>query len=189
MRIEEIIIVEGKYDKIKLESLVDATILTTDGFRLYRDKEKQAALRKAALRRGVIVLTDSDRAGIRIRNLIKNIVGSDAVVKHAYIPEIHGKERRKTAPSAEGLLGVEGMPKEELLTVLERVCTPAPEGRRVTKTDLYEAGLSGGTGSAEKRKTLARSLRLPEKLSANALLDYINAVCTYEEFIELTKED
>jgi len=188
-KIREVILVEGRYDKNTLSQLVDAVILETSGFGIFNDKQKQKLLRTLAEARGLIVLTDSDGAGFVIRNFVKGCV-DPALVKHAYIPDIFGKERRKATPSKEGKLGVEGMRPEVLLDALRRAGatidgeSAAPE-KTITKADLYARGLSGRDDSAEKRKALMKKLDLPEHLSATALLDVLNALMSREDFYRL----
>ena len=188
-KIREVILVEGRYDKNTLSQLVDAVILETSGFGIFNDKQKQNLLRTLTEARGLIVLTDSDGAGFVIRNFVKGCV-DPALVKHAYIPDIFGKERRKATPSKEGKLGVEGMRPEVLLDALRRAGatidgeSAAPE-QTITKADLYARGLSGRDDSAEKRKALMKKLDLPEHLSATALLDVLNALMSREEFYRL----
>lgn len=189
-RIREVIVVEGRYDKNALSQCVDAAILETGGFGVFNDREKQALLRRLAESRGLIVLTDSDGAGFLIRNFIKGCVDPRRV-KHAYIPDVPGKERRKAAPSKEGTLGVEGMRPEVLLDALRRAGatfegeTRAAEHPPITKADLYARGLSGGPDSAHKRAELLLRLSLPKKLTAAGLLDVLNALMTREEFFDL----
>lgn len=188
--VKEVIVVEGRYDKNTLSQVVDAVIIETSGFGIFNDAQKQKLLRTMAQARGLVVLTDSDGAGFVIRNFIKGCV-DPACVKHAYIPDVYGKERRKAAPSKEGKLGVEGMRPQVILDALIRAGAtvderPAAESAaRITKTDMYKCGLSGGTGSREKRAALIKRLDLPEKLSADALLDVLNAIMTREEFFAL----
>ena len=186
------VIVEGRYDKIKLDSIIDANIITTDGFGIFREREKTALIRRAAERSGVIVLTDSDGAGLVIRNYINSILPRDRIV-HLYIPEKYGRERRKKTGSKSGLIGVEGM-DAELLRVLFR---PYATGRSepgaatrggITKLDFYEDGLSGGRGSAEKRRALARMCGLPTNISSNALLTALNMLYTREEYKGILNE-
>ena len=191
-RIKEVIIVEGRYDKNIVSQVVEAHIIETEGFGIFSNKEKLMLLRKLAQARGVIIFTDSDSAGFLIRNHIKGALHLDGV-KNAYIPDVYGREKRKSSPSKEGKLGVEGMKKSVILDALRRAGATfegeASENalceERITKADLYELGLSGEAGSAEKRKELAMRLGLPERLSANALLDVINALYTKSEFISL----
>lgn len=188
--VKEVIVVEGRYDKNTLSQIVDAVIIETSGFGIFNDAQKQKLLRTMAQARGLVVLTDSDGAGFVIRNFIKGCV-DPACVKHAYIPDVFGKERRKAAPSKEGKLGVEGMRPQVILDALIRAgatvdARPAAESAaRITKADMYKCGLSGGTGSREKRAALIKRLDLPEKLSADALLDVLNAIMTREEFFAL----
>lgn len=188
--VKEVIVVEGRYDKNTLSQCVDAVIIETAGFGIFNDRQKQALLRKMAETRGIIVLTDSDGAGFMIRNFIKGCV-DPALVKHAYIPDMRGKERRKRAPSKEGKLGVEGMRPETLIEALQRAGatfdgedTRARE-RRITKADLCAKGLSGARDSAERRKELIRKLGLPEHMTANGLLDVLNATMSREDFLSL----
>lgn len=185
--VREVIVVEGRYDKNTLSQLVDAVIIETSGFGIFNDAQKQKLLRRLAAERGLVVLTDSDGAGFVIRNFIKGCV-DPALVKHAYIPDVAGKERRKSAPSKEGKLGVEGMRPEVLLDALRRAGAgvddeaAAPPRARITKADMYKRGLSGGEGSRARRAALIRELDLPEKLSADALLDVLNAIMSRDEF-------
>lgn len=190
IRIKEAIVVEGRYDKNTLSQIVDAHIIETAGFGIFSDKEKTALLRRLAEKCGIIILTDSDGAGFLIRNRIKGTI-SEGCVKHAYIPDIKGKERRKQHASKEGKLGVEGMPPEIIIEALKR-CGATFEGESsthsrgtITKGDLFELGLSGKYDSADRRKELAQKLSLPEKMSANSLLDVLNALYTKDEFLEL----
>ena len=190
LKIREAIIVEGRYDKNTLSQIVDAPILETAGFGIFNDKEQLALLRAVAEKRGLIVLTDSDGAGFVIRRYLRGAI-DPARVKHAYIPDIAGKERRKTARSKEGKLGVEGMRPEVLIEALRRAGatvegeTPRRTVGEITKADFYATGLSGGAGSAEKRKELLRALSLPERMSANAMLEALNALMSREEFYRL----
>lgn len=187
IRVREVIVVEGRYDRNALSQVVDAVILETSGFGIFNDREKLALLRRIADEHGLIVLTDSDGAGFVIRRYLKGAL-DPAKVKHAYIPDIAGKEKRKSSPSKEGKLGVEGMRPEVLLDALRRAgatfCDEAaPQKEPITKADLYAAGLSGGANSAEKRKALLKKLDLPEKLTANALLDVLNVLWGRETFL------
>lgn len=214
---KEAIVVEGRYDKSKLSSLVDGVILETNGFGIFRDREKLELIRRLARERGLVVLTDSDGAGFLIRGKLASCIPPERI-KNAYIPDVPGKERRKEKPSKEGKLGVEGMSLAVLRMALERAgatveelpekgpapcaagaCGPAapegtwrtPEGRngtaaqRISKADLYELGLSGGADSAARRRALQRALDLPERLSANGLLQALNALYGRTEFLEL----
>lgn len=190
VRIKEVIVVEGRYDKNTLSQVVDAVILETAGFGIFNDAEKRRLLQALAETRGLIVLTDSDGAGFLIRNHIRGCV-DPKLVKHAYIPDVPGKEKRKATPSKEGKLGVEGMRPEILLEALRRAGAsfddqPAEEqAARISKADFYARGLSGKEGSAERRKALQRRLELPERMSADALLDVLNALMDREAFYRL----
>lgn len=189
VRVKEVIIVEGKYDLNTLKQVLDATILTTDGFGIFHNREKLDLIARMAQARGVVLLTDSDGAGFVIRNYLKGSL-DPKLVKHAYIPDIFGKERRKNAPSKEGKLGVEGMRPEVLLDVLRRSgatlddVSEDAEGT-ITKADLYALGLSGRPGSANARSELLKRLDLPEKLSPNAMLDVLNVLLTKEELLAM----
>ena len=193
LRIKEAIVVEGRYDKNTLSQLVDAVILETSGFAIFKDDERLALLRRLAERQGLIILTDSDGAGFVIRNYLKGAV-DPSLVKHAYIPDRMGKEKRKRSPGKEGKLGVEGMEPEILLRALEQAGatfedeggqTMSREETPITKAELYALGLSGGQGSKEKRAALLKALDLPERLSANALLDVLNALYGREELLAI----
>ncbi len=221
VKIKEALVVEGRYDKNTLAQLVDAPIFVTNGFGIFKDPATLALLRSAAEKRGLIILTDSDGAGLVIRNHLKGALPPE-LVKHAYIPDVPGKEKRKAAPGKEGKLGVEGMDPETLLTALKNagatfldeatgnrqqatgvgtaLCRPlvpstavgALIGRPktaslITKTDLYDLGLSGGPDSREKRRALQKRLKLPDKLSANALLTALNCILTREELLTLLR--
>ena len=186
IRIREAIVVEGRYDKAALASLVDTVILDTAGFGIFSDKQKLALLRRLAEKRGLVVLTDSDGGGFLIRSFLKSAI-DPKLVKHAYIPDIYGKERRKKSPSKEGKLGVEGMSPEVLLEALRRAgvdmegAAPETPGAGLTKADLYALGLSGRPDSARRRDYVKKALALPEKLTTNALLDVLNALTTPEQ--------
>ncbi len=184
LKIREAIVVEGRYDKIALEPLVDTAIFTTEGFGIFRDREKMELLRRVAEKRGLIVLTDPDGAGLVIRNRLKSCIPPEHL-KHAYIPDVPGRERRKKAPSRAGTLGVEGMPPEVLSEALSRAGATRTDGEEdpgVTKADLYALGLFGRENSAALRRRLQKALGLPERLSANALLDAVNSLYRPEEF-------
>ena len=186
IKIKEAIICEGKYDKIRLSGIFDTVIITTDGFRIFKDPEKKALIRLLAERQGLVLLTDSDGAGQMIRKYLEKLVPKDRI-KNLYLPEIRGKEKRKTSPSAAGLLGVEGTDNEIILEAAKRAgilseITEAPK-RKISKTDLFNLGLSGGEGSQEKRKSLLSYLKLPTVLTANSLLDVLNSLYSYDEFV------
>ena len=188
-KVSEVIVVEGRYDKNTLSQIVDATIIETSGFGIFNDKQKQALLRKMAEKRGLVVLTDSDGAGFVIRNFIKGAV-DPKLVKHAYIPDIQGKEKRKTKASKEGLLGVEGMRPEVIIEALRRAGATIDGEKnsvdvKISKADLYAKGLTGRENSAEKRKTLLKKLELPEKLSTDSMLQVLNSLYSREEFLEI----
>ena len=188
--VREVIVVEGRYDKNALSQVVDAVIIETSGFGIFNDAEKRKLLQTMAEARGLIVLTDSDGAGFVIRNYINGCV-DPKLVKHAYIPDIYGKEHRKSAPSREGKLGVEGMKPQVLLDALIRagVTFDDEENKktapRISKADMYARGLSGREGSAEKRARLIKQLGLPERLTADGLLDVLNATMSREEFLSI----
>ena len=194
IKVKEAIIVEGKYDKIKLSGFIDGLIITTDGFGVFKDKEKLKLIRRLADERGLLVLTDSDGAGFVIRNFLKGSVPKEKL-KHAYIPDIFGKERRKTSPSKEGKLGVEGISETVLVEAITRsgacceLCgKKSIDKGEISKNDFFEFGLTGGTASAEKRNSLKETLGLPQKLSTNSMLNVLNCIMTREEFFELMKK-
>ena len=192
LSVKEAIIVEGKYDKIKLSGFLDSFIFVVDGFSVFNSKKDQQTIKTLAQKTGIVILTDSDSAGIKIRNFIKQLVPKDTV-KHAYIPEIAGKERRKTTPGKEGFLGVEGITQEIITEALIKSgCTVCGEKEntkgKLTKTDFFQMGLSGGEKSAELRRKLALKLDLPSKLSANMLLDAVNRLSTRETVEEILNE-
>ena len=191
-KVREVIVVEGRYDKNTLSQVVDAVIVELGGFAVFNDKEKQAFLRKLAKERGIILFTDPDGAGFVIRNRVKGNIPEGRVLQ-AYVPDIYGKEKRKRKGGKEGKLGVEGMKPEILLDALRRAGAtiegedaPLP-GARITKADLYAAGLTGGADSRAARQRLLEQLDLPEHLSTNALLEVLNALMTREAFRNLCK--
>ena len=190
VKIKEAIVVEGRYDRNTLSQIVDATIFETNGFGIFKNKEQMALLRTVAQKRGLIVLTDSDGAGFVIRNHLKSAIPG-AYLKHAYIPDIAGKEKRKAAPGKEGKLGVEGMRPEVILEAL-RACgatfddeTQDSPRTAITKQDFVELGLSGGTDSSVKRLYVQKAMNLPEHISANALLQALNLLMTADELRNL----
>jgi ribonuclease M5 len=190
LKLRQAVIVEGKYDKIKLEGLIDGVILTTDGFRIFKDKAMQALIRSLAKTCGIVLLTDSDAAGFKIRAKLAGIVPTGEVI-NVYVPDILGKERRKPRRSAEGKLGVEGMAPEALREAFERAgVTAETQSRRehITRIDLYEDGLFGGENSAEKRRALFSRLGLPSRLSASAALPLLNQILTRPEYEALVNE-
>ena len=191
VKIREAIVVEGRYDKNTLSQIVDATILETSGFGIFKDKKQMALLRHIAEKRGLIVFTDSDGAGFVIRNHIKSAIPGQ-YLKHAYTPDILGKERRKAAPGKEGKLGVEGMSREIILDALRHAgaTIEGEENQRsnaITKQDLMDLGLSGGPQSSTRRIQLLKKLDLPEHMSANAMLQALNLLYTLEELREAVK--
>ncbi len=189
VKIREAIVVEGRYDKNTLSQIVDAPIFETGGFQIHKDKEQLALLRKVAEKRGLIVFTDSDGAGFVIRNYLKGAI-HNKFLKHAYIPDIYGKEKRKAAPGKEGKLGVEGMTPEIILESLRRCGATFEDGEQIisgaiTKQDMMELGLSGGKDSSALRQKLLQKLQLPAHMSANALLQALNLLYTKEELQEI----
>ena len=184
--IQQAIVVEGRYDAHKLRQLVNAPVFETSGFGVMNDKKLLSLLRRVAEKRGLIILTDPDGAGFVIRNFLRGALPKDRVL-HAYVPDIYGKERRKAKPGKEGKLGVEGMDEETILQALQNAGAMAASGgaarEPITKYDLYACGLSGGAGSREARKKLLHALDLPERMSANALLQALNVLYDRAEFL------
>ena len=183
--LSQAVVVEGKYDKIRLSSLIDAVIITTDGFGIFKDKQKTALLRTLAKKCGIVIFTDSDSAGFLIRSHLKNVI-SEGEIYNAYIPDILGKEKRKTKPSKEGNLGVEGMQTEILLKSLEKAgvlgqISGRQNEKKITSADLYQWGLFGGENSRQRRITLQKRLDLPEKLNKNSLLEILNRLYSYQQ--------
>lgn len=191
IKIKQAIIVEGKYDKIRLSAVADAVIIPTNGFEIYKDEEKQRLIRTLAEKNGIIILTDSDSAGFRIRSHLRNIVKKGEVI-NVYIPDIFGKERRKREPSRQGKLGVEGMSEEILLAAFDRAGVTAEvspkKGEPITKADLMDHGLIGRENSALRRAELQRRLGLPELLSANMLIEILNVMYSRGELIKILGE-
>ena len=188
-----VLVVEGKYDAARLARLTDAMILPTGGFAIFSDKKRQRLLKELAAQNGLILLTDSDRAGFQIRTYITNLVGAEHVAQ-AYVPALPGKERRKAAPGKEGLLGVEGVPDEivrqSLLDALGPEAgqtAPPAAGRPITYSDLYDWGLSGTAGAAERKYRLLAALGLPPRLSKKEMLEVFNRLYTFEQLDELLK--
>lgn len=194
VKIREAIVVEGRYDKNTLSQIVDAPILETAGFGIFKDKQQLKLLRRVAKERGLIVFTDADGAGFVIRNHIKSAI-DPRYVKHAYIPDIYGKEKRKAAPGKEGKLGVEGMTPEIILESLRRAGatiegeSPNRTVQPITKQDLFDLGLSGTPGSDERRKWLLKKLDLPERMSPNAMLQALNLLCTLDELTQIMEQN
>lgn len=192
IKTEKIIVVEGRYDKIKLSSIVDAVIIETEGFGIFKDKEKQRMIRRLAQTKGIVILTDSDSAGFMIRSFISSFVPK-AYITNVYIPDVFGKEKRKNIASKEGKLGVEGISAEILIDALKKAGVGVSEckkteKRTVTLNDFYEDGLTGSADSKTKRKEILKRLDLPERMSTKALLEIINIFLTYDEYKEIIGE-
>ncbi len=191
IHIREAIVVEGRYDVNKIKQMVDTIVIETGGFAIFNNSEKLSLIRRIAAERGILVLTDSDGAGFVIRNYLRGAIPKEQV-RHAYIPQIAGKERRKVHGSKEGTLGVEGVPDEVILQALERAgveCLPEADDKpKITKADFYAWGLSGVPGSDTRRKKLLRMLDLPQHMTANALLEFINAIADYDEVRQKIEE-
>lgn len=191
IHIKEAIIVEGRYDVNKIKQLVDTIVIETSGFGIFNNKEKLTLIRRIAAERGILVLTDSDGAGFVIRNYLRGAIPKEQV-RHAYIPQVAGKERRKAKGSKEGTLGVEGVPDEAIIQALKNAgveCIREDTGKpKITKADFYEWGLAGVPGSNKKRKELLRALNLPQHMTANALLEFINAIADYDEVKRIISE-
>ncbi len=194
IHIKQAIVVEGKYDKIKLSSILDAVILVTNGFQIYKNPEQLDLIRYYARMTGVILLTDADRAGFQIRNYLKGAIHAGKVY-HVYTPDVYGKEHRKEKPSAEGKLGVEGIRKELLLKafakagVLTEEKAPKSPEEQITAYDLYEVGLSGNVDSSERRRALQKKLSLPARMSTSSLLEALNIMYTRKAFFEMMMEE
>ncbi len=187
IRLKQVVIVEGRYDRIRLASVLDALIIETGGFRIFKDREKMALIRRLAQTCGIVVMTDSDAAGFKIRNHLKSAIPEGKIL-HCYIPPIPGKERRKAVPSREGTLGVEGMTDEVLLACLKRAgVAPGPDrpSLGLTRADLMDDGLYGTPQSRLRREKLLALLELPPYLSAGSLLDFLNLLYTPEQYREL----
>ena len=189
IKVGPVILVEGKYDKIKLSQIFDATILTTDGFGIFKQKDKLELLRRLAETRGLLIFTDPDGAGFVIRNYLKGAVPKEKLF-HAYIPDLYGKEKRKAKGSKEGKLGVEGVPDDVIIRAVEasgalQGSSPVTSG--ITKADLYELGLSGSAGSTQRRLRLLKELQLPQQLSSNALLDVLNCIIDLESLTAMVE--
>ena len=191
VKIKQAIVVEGRYDKNTLSQIVDATIFETSGFGIFKNKEQMALLRQVAQKRGLIVFTDPDGAGLVIRNHIKSAIPNEYLL-HAYVPDIMGKERRKAAPGKEGKLGVEGMRPDVILDALRRCGATFDDGttqisRGITKQDMMQLGLSGGNDSAAKRMKLQKKLNFPATMSANALLQALNMLYCLDELTQIVR--
>lgn len=191
IKVKQAIVVEGKYDKIKLSSILDATIIETNGFRIFSNEQTVNMLRILAKKCGIIIFTDSDFAGFRIRNYLKNKI-TEGEIFNAYLPNVEGKEKRKTRKSKEGLIGVEGFSEKDILKALDDAgvfgCEVSKErSPKITRADLFELGLSGGKNSSEKRKVILEKLRLPSHLSASVLPDVLSTVISREDFFLLVE--
>lgn len=187
LKIKEAVIVEGRYDKLKLSNLLDTLIIETNGFAIYKDKEKLKFIRRLAKERGIVILTDSDHSGFQIRNYVAAGIPKDKI-KHIYIPDISGKEKRKAQPSKEGKLGVEGMNDKLLLKLFDNAGIDSKSvnvTNPVTNFDLFDLGLSGTPNAKQNKKMLLKKLDLPEFLSTNSLLSYINSSMSRDEFVSI----
>jgi len=192
IKISQAVIVEGRYDRKKVENILDTLIIETNGFAIFKNKEKQALIRRLANTRGIVVLTDSDTAGFKIRSFLGSIVPPEKII-HAYIPDILGKEKRKDKPSKENKLGVEGMSAEIIMQALDRAGVTCEQGektdrKQVTKIDLFEDEITGAQNSKAKKALLLKKLDLPERLSTNSLLKLINTFMTYDEYKKIISE-
>lgn len=193
IKVDRIIIVEGKYDKIKLSSMIDGIIIETEGFGIFKDKDKQKLIRKLAESKGIVILTDSDSAGFVIRNFITSIVPKEYIT-NVYIPDIYGKEKRKESASKEGKLGVEGVSVEILKDAFNKAGigtsqSKETEKKKITLNDFFDDGLTGGAESKKKRTALLKSLDLPERMSTKAMLDILNTFITYDEYKRLVESE
>lgn len=193
IKIDKVIIVEGRYDKIKLSSMIDGIIIETEGFGIFKDKDKQKLIRKLAETKGIAILTDSDSAGFVIRNFITSIVPKEYIT-NVYIPDIYGKEKRKDSPSKEGKLGVEGISAEILKEAFKKAGigvsqSETNERKKITLNDFFDDGLTGDTQSKRKRTDLLKKLDLPERLSTKAMLDILNTFITYDEYKKLVESE
>lgn len=193
IKIDKVIIVEGRYDKIKLSSMIDGIIIETEGFGIFKDKDKQKLIRKLAETKGIVILTDSDSAGFVIRNFITSIVPKEYIT-NVYIPDIYGKEKRKDSPSKEGKLGVEGISAEILKEAFKKAGigvsqSESNERKKITLNDFFDDGLTGDTQSKRKRTDLLKKLDLPERMSTKAMLDILNTFITYDEYKKLVESE
>lgn len=193
IKIDKVIIVEGRYDKIKLSSMIDGIIIETEGFGIFKDRDKQKLIRKLAETKGIAILTDSDSAGFVIRNFITSIVPKEYIT-NVYIPDIYGKEKRKDSPSKEGKLGVEGVSAEILKEAFKKAGigvsqSETNERKRITLNDFFDDGLTGDTQSKRKRTDLLKKLDLPERMSTKAMLDILNTFITYDEYKKLVESE
>lgn len=192
IKLKEAVIVEGRYDKIKLKNLIDAPIIETNGFRIFNDKERRDMIRQIADRRGILIMTDSDGAGLVIRNFLNGAVDKSKI-KHCYIPQLEGKEKRKEQKSKEGFLGVEGVPDNVIIEAIRKsgatvIGEEAAQTNEITKADLFTLGLTGTANSAQKRKKLLKKLNMPDYLSTNAMLTALNCLYSLEELKSVLNE-
>ena len=192
IKLKEAVIVEGRYDKIKLKNLIDAPIIETNGFRIFNDKERRDMIRQIADKRGILIMTDSDGAGLVIRNFLNGAVDKSKI-KHCYIPQLEGKEKRKEQKSKEGFLGVEGVPDEVIIEAIRKsgatvIGEEAAQTNEITKADLFKLGLTGTENSAQKRKKLLKKLNMPDYLSTNAMLTALNCLYSLEELKSVLNE-
>ena len=193
IKIDKVIIVEGRYDKIKLSSMIDGIIIETEGFGIFKDRDKQKLIRKLSETKGIAILTDSDSAGFVIRNFITSIVPKEYIT-NVYIPDIYGKEKRKDSPSKEGQLGVEGVSTEILKEAFKKAGigvsqSETNERKKITLNDFFDDGLTGDTQSKRKRTDLLKKLDLPERMSTKAMLDILNTFITYDEYKKLVESE
>lgn len=187
LKINEIIIVEGKYDKIKLKNFINGTIIETNGFRIYKDKKKQEMIKDLAKKNNIIILTDSDSAGFMIRNFLKSFI-EPKKIRNVYLPQILGKEKRKNQASKEGFLGVEGVSDEIILEILKKHLTVSEKTEKITKIELFKDGFSGQDNSKLKREILLKKLNLPNYLSINAMIEVLNSLISFEEYKKIVNE-
>ena len=192
IKLKEAVIVEGRYDKIKLKNLIDAPIIETNGFRIFNDRERRDMIRQIADKRGILIMTDSDGAGLVIRNFLNGAVDKSKI-KHCYIPQLEGKEKRKEQKSKEGFLGVEGVPDDVIIEAIRKsgatvIGEEAAQTNEITKADLFKLGLTGTENSAQKRKKLLKKLNMPDYLSTNAMLTALNCLYFLEELKSLLNE-
>lgn len=192
IKLKEAVIVEGRYDKIKLKNLIDAPIIETNGFRIFNDKERQSLIRQIADKRGILIMTDSDGAGLVIRNYLNGVIDKSKI-KHCYIPQLEGKEKRKEQKSKEGYLGVEGVPDDVIIEAIRKsgatiIGEESANCNEITKADLFTLGLTGKENSAQKRKKLLKKLDMPDYLSTNAMLTALNCLYSLEELNNIITE-
>lgn len=192
IKLKEAVIVEGRYDKIKLKNLIDAPVIETNGFRIFNDKERQSLIRQIADKRGILIMTDSDGAGLVIRNYLNGVIDKSKI-KHCYVPQLKGKEKRKEQKSREGYLGVEGVPDDVIIEAIRKsgatvIGEESAQRNEITKADLFTLGLTGSENSAQKRKKLLKMLNMPDYLSTNAMLAALNCLYSLEELNNIITE-